>query len=355
MNAWLEDIGLLATFGIFTAAAVGVWRSGAALSRYADAIAGRTAMGRAFAGVLLLGVTTSLPEVATTSAAAIGGHPVLAGTNLLGGVAMQMAILALVDAFALRGKALSHFAANPSFLMQGVMLIALTVIACAAVAAGEPFAVLGVGFWSMLLGCGYLLALVLMYRYEQRPQWRPTEAQTGGPAAAHPAAADGTVRYGHLALRQIGLRFAVAGGVVLVSGYAVAESGAAIAARTGIGENIVGATLVAIATSLPEVSTTFAAVRLGAYSMAVGNILGTNALAIALFLPADALYRDGPIFAALDPADILLGALGILVTCIWLWGGLERKARTYLGMGIDSVVVVFVYAGGLALYYALAA
>ena len=89
---------------------------------------------------------------------------------------------------------------------------------------------------------------------------------------------------------------------------------AALAAQTGIGESFTGATLVSITTSLPELSATFTAVRLGAFSMATGNIPGTNILEMALFLPADVLYRGGPIFAALEPSAIFLTALGIVVT-----------------------------------------
>ena len=82
--------------------------------------------------------------------------------------------------------------------------------------------------------------------------------------------------------------------------------------------------MVAAATSLPEVSTTFAAVRIGALSMAVGNIFGTNALELALFLPADLLYEEGSIFAALDERAVFIGALSIALTCVYLWGVLER-------------------------------
>jgi cation:H+ antiporter len=87
-------------------------------------------------------------------------------------------------------------------------------------------------------------------------------------------------------------------------------------------------------------------VRLGAYTLAVSNIFGTNLLEVALLLPADLAYRSGPILSAADDSVVLLGSLGILTTCIYLWGLLERRGRTFLGMGIDSCLVLLVYLAG---------
>lgn len=87
--------------------------------------------------------------------------------------------------------------------------------------------------------------------------------------------------------------------------------------------------------------------------MAAANILGTNSLEIALFLPADAAYRKGPIFDVLDHSAIFLAALGIIVTALYLWGILERRDRTILGMGYDSFLVLFVYIAGMLIYSTL--
>jgi cation:H+ antiporter len=86
--------------------------------------------------------------------------------------------------------------------------------------------------------------------------------------------------------------------------------------------------------------------------MAVANILGTNCLEVALFLPADLFYRAGPILAAADRFALFAAALGIVVTCVFLCGLLERRDRTVLGMGVDSAAVLVIYAVGFGtLYY----
>ena len=75
-----------------------IWWAGTRLERYADAISERTGLGRAFTGMLLLATATSLPEVATTVTAVVFvNNPILAVYNLLGGVALQTAVLVAAD------------------------------------------------------------------------------------------------------------------------------------------------------------------------------------------------------------------------------------------------------------------
>jgi cation:H+ antiporter len=146
---------------------------------------------------------------------------------------------------------------------------------------------------------------------------------------------------------------AFAAGVILAAGWALASTGEAIAQQTGLGSSFVGFALVAASTSLPELSTTLAAVRRRNYQMAVSNILGTNCLEVALFLLVDAVYRGGPILAALDQSAMFAAALGMVVTGIFLIGLLERRNRTIFRMGVDSFAVVVAYLTGLVALYQL--
>ena len=341
---------LLINAVIFVIAAGLVWYAGTKLSGYVDLIADRTGIGKAFAGALLLGGATSLPELATTLTASFSGAAQLAGTNLIGGVVMQIAVLAFIDAIALRGKPLTLFSPRSSILMTGVMLIALTALATAAISTGEIVSVAGIGLWPVILFGAYLLSLRVIYRYEGNSRWEPTGDIAQPPESARDLKDVQHKYYAETSTRMLTGFFAAASALVLVGGFFVARTGEAIAAQSGLGQNLVGATLVALATSLPEVSTTYSAVRFGAYSMAAANILGTNSLEIALFLPAELAYRDGAIMDQLDPAAAFLAAIGIVVTSLYLWGILERRDRTFLGMGIDSAAVLIVYGLALVVY-----
>ncbi|QEG38451.1 sodium:calcium antiporter [Roseimaritima ulvae] len=338
---------------VFIVAASVVWMAGTKLSNYVDIFADRTGMGEAFAGALILGAATSLPELATTLTASYSGAAKLAGTNLLGGLVMQIAVLALIDAFVLRGKPLTLFSPRASLLMIGVMLIGLIALASAAVASGELFSWAGIGFWPVLLFAAYVFSLWVIYRYQGEARWKPTGEIAQPPESARDLKDAHHKHFADVATAGIVGRFAVASLAVLVGGFFVAKTGEALAEQTGMGQNFVGATLVALATSLPEVSTTYSAVKFGAYSMAAANILGTNSLEVALFLPAEVAYREGAIFDALDPTTGFLASLGIVVTSLYLWGILERRDKTVLGMGVDSFCVLLVYALGLGIYYQL--
>lgn len=341
------------TFLVFTVAAMVVWTAGTKLSGYVDVYADRTGVGKAFAGALLLGGATSLPELATTLTASISGAANLAGTNLLGGVAMQIAVLALIDVFVLRGKPLTLFSPKASLLMVGVLLISLIALSSAAVSSGELVSVANVGFWSLFLFACYVVSMWTIYSYEGNPRWEPRGEVAEPPESARDLKDAHQSRYAESSNGALIGYFLLASLFVLIGGYFVAKSGEAIAEKTGIAQGFVGATLVALATSLPELSTTYSAVRFGAYSMAAANILGTNSLEIALFLPADIAYRDGLIFESLRPTDCFLASLGVIVTALYLWGILERRDRTVFGMGFDSCLVLIVYLGGLAVYYTL--
>lgn len=338
---------------IFAISACGVWFCGTKLSAYVDLIADRTGVGKAFAGALLLGGATSLPELATTITACLSGAAQLAGNNLLGGLAMQVVVLAAVDAFLVRGKPLTFFSPKAALLMQGVLLVFITALAIAAVSSGELVAYANVGFWPVLLAATYVFGLWVLYRYEGNPRWEPAGQIAEPPESARDLKDAHQAKFQGISTPNISLRFVVAATGVLVSGFVVAKSGETLAEQTGLGQSFVGATLVALATSLPEVSTTWSAVRFGAYSMAAANILGTNCLAVALFLPADIAFRGGSIIDAMQPSASFLGALGIMVTTVYLWGILERRDRTFLGMGQDSLVVLALYFAGLGLFYFL--
>lgn len=342
-----KSLSLGANLAIFGVAAVFVWVAGTRLAYYADAIGARKQLSRAFLGLILLGVATSLPEIATTITASLLGNAGLVSGNLFGGVALQVAVLAVVDFVAVRG-ALTFFTPPPVLLFQGVMLVLLLALALAGATAGEPIAFLGLGLTPILLFAGYLLTVRLSASSEYFPRWRATNE----PDDETEAKTDEGGRLKEFSDTRLYLSCLAGAAVIFVCGWALARTGDALAEQTELGATFVGVGLVAFSTSLPELSTSLAAVRQGNHQMAVSNILGTNCLEVALFLLADAVYRGGPILAATDQQGVFAGVLGIVVTCLYLLGLLERRDRTVFGVGLDSLGVAIAYPAGLvALYF----
>src|SRR4051812_6427 len=83
---------------IFAGAAAFVWIAGKRLSDTADVLSERLGLGEALGGLILLAIATNLPEIAITSSAAVSGDLGIATGNILGGIAIQTVVLAILDA-----------------------------------------------------------------------------------------------------------------------------------------------------------------------------------------------------------------------------------------------------------------
>jgi cation:H+ antiporter len=141
--------------------------------------------------------------------------------------------------------------------------------------------------------------------------------------------------------------------VVLVAGWVLASSGEAIAEQTGLGGNFVGATIVGLATSLPEISTVVAAVRMHRFTMAFADIFGTNIFDLMLILLIDAFAPGEPVLAVQGPFAAFAAVLGIVVTLLYVGGLLARRDESHLRLGADSWAVLVAYFGGAIALYTL--
>jgi len=141
--------------------------------------------------------------------------------------------------------------------------------------------------------------------------------------------------------------------VTLLAGVVLERSGDAIASHIGLSGVLFGATVLAAATSLPEVSTGLTSVRNGDYQLAVSDIFGGNAFLPVLFLPAGLLSGQAVLPQAQD-TDIYLTAVGALLTLVYLVGLIFRPQRRIARMGVDSLVVLVLYLLALGGLFAIA-
>jgi len=331
---------------IFAAAAAFVWAAGTKLSEYAGAISAHTGVGKALLGLLLLGGITSLPEVAVSLTSAYSGNAALAVNNILGGMTMQVAILALAD-FAIGRRALTSVVPDPVVILQGSLNVLLLSLVPVAILVGD-IPLFGIGVWAWAILALALFSFHKLTQSEGRRPWEPTnlkEAQYHSSKKKEDKIKD--------SLRTVVGKTAVAGTVILIAGFFISRTAEAIAEQTGLGASFVGAVLVATSTSLPEVSTVLSAVRLGHYTMAISDILGTNLFDIGLLFAIDATAAGEPVLNRVGAFSAVGAMLGIAVTALFLIGLAERRDRTILRMGVDSAAVLLVYLGGLGLLYTL--
>jgi cation:H+ antiporter len=205
-----------------------------------------------------------------------------------------------------------------------------------------------VGAGTTALIAAYILGVFITERFERRDSWEAIN-----PPDNPVPSSDRDESYGRMSNCRIYLSFSAASAVILISGWAVAEAADAVAEQTGLSASFIGATLLAFTTSLPELSTTTQAARLGAYGMAISNIFGSTSINTALLFVADIGYREGPILRETADSTIFMAALCILLTCIYLWGLLERDDRSIMRVGWDSAAVICLYFGGMAVLYTL--
>lgn len=336
---------------IFAVSGALVWAAGARMVRLVDRLADRTGMGQGFAGMLLLGGIVSLTEISTVSTAAFTDSPLLALNNLLGSESINLFLLAAVDPLSGR-EALTSFIATPAMLFQGTIGIVLIALAAAAMAAGDHELFVGVGLWSTLLFLLCLGSLWLSARYERRRVWIAFD-QDEAKERKEAATSTSSEPQDKERLAFLCVKIGAVSTIILGAGFLLSMTGDALAKQTGLGASFVGFFLVGISTSLPELSTITAAIRLKRYEMAIGDILGSNVFNLLLIFLADVVYRGGPVFDHAGRFEIVAALLGIVMTGILLLGLLERRDRTLLGMGYDSAAMLLVFLGGVVVLYQL--
>lgn len=332
---------------VFAASAAVVWIAGTKVAHYADELALVTGIGHATVGLVLLAGITSLPEVAVALSSAAAGAPGLSVNNLLGGVAMQIAILAVADAI-IGKQALTVIAGTPLLLLQGTATVTLLLVFVAGVAVGD-LPLLGAGVWSWGLLALYLLAIWTMANAQGSRVWSvrgmQEPARQRDPTAHQPGPGAGW--------RPLSLRLAAGAAAILVAGFVLSRTADAIAAQTGLGRNFVGAVFLALSTSLPEISAVVAAVKLRRYEMAISDIFGTGLFNVALVFLVDAVHGGSPVLNEVGRFSLFAAVTAAVLVCIYLVGLIERRDRTIARMGIDSLAVLLVYGGSLVILYHL--
>jgi cation:H+ antiporter len=147
--------------------------------------------------------------------------------------------------------------------------------------------------------------------------------------------------------------FLIAATATLIAGVVLQQTSETMAKQLGLSGVIFGATILAAITALPEVSTGFAAVKLGDYKLAISDIFGGNAFLPVVFLAAT-LVSGKAVLPHATKADMYLTALGMLLTAVYIYGLIFRPRRQIARMGVDSFVVLVLYVLGIAGLFAIA-
>jgi cation:H+ antiporter len=342
---------------IFAAAAGVIWVAGIQLSNQTDVLATRLHLGSALGGLILLAIATNLPEIAITISAALSHDLGVAVGNILGGIGIQTVVLVVLDILGIRGKRpLSYRAASLVLVLEGALVVAVLGIVIAGTQLPGHLILGRIEPASLLIAVVWIGGLLLLQRAGHGLPWHESgnapDGQDQPKGHSQKSAEQKATKKGTSTARSA-LVFGIASLFTLAAGVVLERSGEAIASDIGLTGVLFGATVLAAATSLPEVSTGLTSVKNGDYQLAVSDIFGGNAFLPVLFLLASLISGSAVLPQAHD-TDIYLTALAILLTLVFMAGLVFRPDRRVARMGMDSLVVLVLYAVGVVGLVAIA-
>lgn len=320
---------------VFAGCMLAIWIGGRTLTRSADAIAAHTGLGRVFIGSFLLAATTSLPEVATEAAAASLGLVDIALGDLFGSNIFNMTIIAVSGIVWGGGSLLA--AASKSHLITAAFGMLLSAIAALNILTRPAVGVLGIGVGVWVIVGVYALGFRLL-----KGHGVGAEADSDGAAAE---------LRGTVSITSTWARYVAAATLVITAAFFLSMSADVIAKATGLGGTFIGTTLVAFTTSMPEVVTTIAAVRMGAVDLAVGNVLGSNIFNMTILLVSDIFYRGGYILSVGSATHAITALVGLILSGLVVLMLVAPTTRRIGRVSAEAAILIGVYLIGSLLVF----
>lgn len=314
----MSDVG--AVLGFVACAAV-IFFAGGRLSRYGDRLAELSGWGGAWVGLILMASVTSLPElVVGVSSSLVVGSADLAVGDVLGSCAINLVILAGLDAVVPRRRRLFALASQTNVLAAALGIVLLATVGLA-LGSGDSLPLTPwIGLSSLAFLALYLTSVRLIHRHG-----RGSSPDAAGQPTLDVSLAPGSLPSEDPATRGLGfrpvaLRYALFAGVVVAAAVVLPPLAEAVAHMTGLQESFVGTVFLAFSTSLPELAVSLAAVRMGAIDLAVGNLLGSNLFNILILAIDDVAYTQGLLLADASPAHLFTVLTTIAMSAIAIIG-----------------------------------
>jgi len=319
----------------FLLSATAIVLAGIRLAPFGDALGNRIGIGQGWIGLIFLATLTSIPEMTTTVTGASIGVPNIAIGNAFGSNLFNVVIVAIMDIILLiRRKPAFLSRVHPYHTISGGLSILLTTLAILGIVLKPTWSLFGVSPISFLLLIGYAGGVFLLFRAERQIEAEDIDGEDS------------------MSFSRALVGFLLCGAVIVASGFFLIHSSKAITTASGLSASFMGAILVAIVTSLPELATSIGALRIGAHDMIVANLFGSNMFNILTIFFADIAFRGRPITSALGAGEadqLVTTAFGILLTAVALVAiaSKPRRRRT-LGIGVDTAILLIVYAAATA-------
>lgn len=306
-----------------------IFFSGQKVAKYGDIIAQRTGIGHVWMGVVAVALVTSLPELFTgISAVTLVSAPDLAIGDLIGANAFNLFNLALLDIFHRNGSIMA--VASQAHRLTGWFSLILVVIVGVFIFVGTRISEMPlgwIGWYTPLIIIVYLLSVRQLFYYEKK----------------HMAAKEPDTYSVEISLKRVYIYFCISAVFIMGAGIWLATIGDEIAQVTGWGKSFVGSLFLAFTTTLPEITVSFAAMRIGAIDMAVANMVGSNLFNLTIIPVTDLIYTSGPILARISESHLITAAAVALMSLLFIAGLRFKPGRFFrLSWYNTGLIVLFV-------------
>ena len=335
---------------IFIVASAAIWFSGIKISDTTDLLSKHFGLGEAMGGLIILAIVTNLPELVIVVTAALKNDLELAIGNILGGIALQTVVLVVLDVFGLGKKdPLTYRAVSLVLVLEGVLVLAILAL----VVMGHEMPAKVIFFHitpvDLIIFIVWIAAVKMISKAKNDLPWSVKKEETDNHQKASDVAgqSDRGQQKNAPAIGKTITVFLISSVITLIAGVTLEISSDAMAKQIGMQGVLFGATVLAAATSLPEVATGLTSVKMKDYDMAISDIFGGNAFLPVLFLLAS-LLSGKAVLPLAQKSDIYLTGLGMLLTTIYIYGLIFRPRKQILLMGIDSFLVLIAYFIGIA-------
>lgn len=289
-----------------------------------------------FIGMAVVGFATSAPEILVSAVAAVGGNPVMGITNAIGSnianIGLVLGITAIISPVSVRANTeQSPFLGIPGNQVAMLAAMSLAAVVLANEKLTRPDGILLVIVLSFFCFCAHRYG---MKDIDANPSTRPVEHQTKG-----------TGRSTKMVLVQLVFGFAA-----LLLGSKLLVSGAAeIARNLGLSDAVIGLTILAVGTSLPELAASLASAVKNKPEIALGNIIGSNIFNSLAVLAVPALFASPsfefePLIMKRDvPCMLALGLALVLMARFPRSSGCISRTKGLLLFGAFAVYQYFLF------------
>ncbi len=335
------------------AAGAVVWIAGVYVSKTTDVLSARFKLGEALGGAILLAIVTNLPEIAITISGALRNQIGIATGNILGGIAIQTVVLVVLDVVGTGKKMpLIGHGASLDLVLEAVLVVVMLALVVMGHQLPDTLVWHGITPDAVVICVAWIAGLYLIGNARGNLPWHSGGDAPGGQPRRTERQKAEKAKGQKASTAWAATIFVIAAVATLAAGVVLQQTSETMAKQLGLSGVVFGATILAAITALPEVSTGFAAVKLGDYKMAISDIFGGNAFLPVIFLGAT-LVSGKAVLPQATKADMYLTALGMLLTTVYIYGLVFRPRRQIARMGIDSLVVLILYVIGVAGLFAI--